>query len=226
MSAKKKNTNLYKDLLISILIIGLYFIWPYIVNSIVKFLNIDSSIVLYGNFTGNMIFTVIAIIVYRDTLKKDIKKFNKNIFKNIGFSLKWTLLALVLFLLINQILYFIFPNIEQENTNLILDMFKDNKTLLILNTLLYYSLVEEMVFKIPFKKFLKNKWLFILITGFINAFFTVYLSATSKLSLVFIISYTVLIGCFSYVYYKKDTIVSSMLSRMLYNLITIIVLMS
>ena len=105
-------------------------------------------------------------------------------------------------------------------------MFKDNKILLFINTFIFYSVVEELVFKFPFKKILSNKWLFIIITGFLNAFYTVYFTSTSKLSLVFIIPYTILLSCFSYVYYKKDNIIFPIMTRIIYNLITILVLLS
>ena len=131
-----------------------------------------------------------------------------------------------MFLVVNQIIYMLIPNINQENTNIILNMFKDNKILLFINTFIFYSVVEELVFKFPFKKILSNKWLFIIITGFLNAFYTVYFTSTSKLSLVFIIPYTILLSCFSYVYYKKDNIIFPIMTRIIYNLFTILVLLS
>lgn len=216
----------FRELTIYIIAMMLYFVWPYLTQFIINRVLVSDTNTIYLTFASNMVVSLIIIGIYKDELEGDLFKFNAHFFKNIFYVLKWSLLSLVMFLIINQIIYMLIPNINQENTNIILNMFKDNKILLFINTFIFYSIVEELVFKFPFKKMLSNKWLFIIITGFLNAFYTVYFTSTSKLSLVFTIPYTILLSCFSYVYYKKNNIIFPIMTRIIYNLITILVLLS
>ena len=216
----------FRDLMIYIIAMLLYFIWPYLTQFIINQVLVSNINTIYLTFASNMIISLIIIGIYKDELKGELLKFNEHFSKNILYVIKWALISLAMFLVVNQIIYMLIPNINQENTNIILNMFKDNKILLFINTFIFYSVVEELVFKFPFKKILSNKWLFIIITGFLNAFYTVYFTSTSKLSLVFIIPYTILLSCFSYVYYKKDNIIFPIMTRIIYNLITILVLLS
>lgn len=216
----------FRELMIYIIAMLLYFIWPYLTQFIINQVLVSNINTIYLTFASNMIISLIIIGIYKDELKGELLKFNEHFSKNILYVIKWALISLAMFLVVNQIIYMLIPNINQENTNIILNMFKDNKILLFINTFIFYSVVEELVFKFPFKKILSNKWLFIIITGFLNAFYTVYFTSTSKLSLVFIIPYTILLSCFSYVYYKKDNIIFPIMTRIIYNLITILVLLS
>lgn len=216
----------FRELMIYIIAMLLYFIWPYLTQFIINQVLVSNINTMYLTFASNMIISLIIIGIYKDELKGELLKFNEHFSKNILYVIKWSLISLAMFLVVNQIIYMLIPNINQENTNIILNMFKDNKILLFINTFIFYSVVEELVFKFPFKKILSNKWLFIIITGFLNAFYTVYFTSTSKLSLVFIIPYTILLSCFSYVYYKKDNIIFPIMTRIIYNLITILVLLS
>ncbi|MCI6002554.1 MAG: CPBP family glutamic-type intramembrane protease [Tenericutes bacterium] len=216
----------FRELMIYIIAMLLYFIWPYLTQFIINQVLVSNINTIYLTFASNMIISLIIIGIYKDELKGELLKFNEHFSKNILYVIKWSLISLAMFLVVNQIIYMLIPNINQENTNIILNMFKDNKILLFINTFIFYSVVEELVFKFPFKKILSNKWLFIIITGFLNAFYTVYFTSTSKLSLVFIIPYTILLSCFSYVYYKKDNIIFPIMTRIIYNLITILVLLS
>ena len=216
----------FRELMIYIIAMLLYFIWPYLTQFIINQVLVSNINTIYLTFASNMIISLIIIGIDKDELKGELLKFNEHFSKNILYVIKWSLISLAMFLVVNQIIYMLIPNINQENTNIILNMFKDNKILLFINTFIFYSVVEELVFKFPFKKILSNKWLFIIITGFLNAFYTVYFTSTSKLSLVFIIPYTILLSCFSYVYYKKDNIIFPIMTRIIYNLITILVLLS
>lgn len=216
----------FRELTIFIIAMLLYFVWPYFTQCIINRVLASGTNTIYLTFASNMIISLIIIGIYKDELKEDLSKFNAHFFKNTFYVLKWALISLTMFLIVNQIIYMLIPNINQENTNIILSMFKDNKILLFINTFIFYSVVEELVFKFPFKKMLSNKWLFIIITGFLNAFYTVYFTSTSNLSLILIIPYTILLSCFSYVYYKKDNIIFPIMTRIIYNLITILVLLS
>ena len=89
----------------------------------------------------------------------------------------------------------------------------------VLNALFYYPIIEEIVFKMSLKKIVTNKWEFIIITGFLNAFFQIVFSMNNMTDLIYIISYTIIISTFSYIYYKTDNIMYPIIFRICYNLI-------
>ena len=62
-------------------------------------------------------------------------------------------------------------------------------------------------------------YLLILITSFINVFFTIALTAENSLSYLGIIPLLALNSSFSYAYYKTNNITVSISMRILYNLI-------
>ena len=68
-----KKDDKIKEVLLNILILFLYFIWPYLSNIVISNDNIIVS------FISNMIISIIIIIFFRKKLKKDILKFNKQL---------------------------------------------------------------------------------------------------------------------------------------------------
>ena len=124
----------FRELTIYIIAMMLYFVWPYLTQFIINQVLVSDTNTIYLTFASNMIISLIIIGIYKDELEGDLFKFNAHFFKNIFYVIKWSLISLAMFLVVNQIIYMLIPNINQENTNIILNMFKDNKILLFINT--------------------------------------------------------------------------------------------
>lgn len=210
--------NNKKKTLVNILVICLYFIWPYFLSTFINLFDLSEIPYLYLSFGFNFLFLSVIIYIYRDILKKHINEFKKNLKRNLLESLKIFIIGLMIFFACNTLLYNL--NIPyNNNTSSMISIFKKIPLMFILNTLFYYPIIEEIVFKMSFKNIIKNKWYFIIITGLLNATFQIVFSITNFTDLIYILPYSVFFGALSYIYYKTDNIVYPILFRICYNLI-------
>lgn len=208
-----------KQILVNLLVICLYFIWPYFLNSITNLFDISETISLYISFSVNFIFLFIIIYIYRKILFDCYSNIeNKKIFP----SLKIFMLGLIVYASMNVIFNLI--NIPAlSNKDAMIEMFKKIPVMFILNTIFYYPIIEELVFKMSLKKIIKSKWNFVIITGLLNAFFQIVFSMTNATDLLYLLPYTIFFGSLSYIYYKTDNIMYPIILRMCYNLIPCII---
>ena len=216
--SKKKSPNKKRDALItSILIMFLYFIWPYLIEVVLGPLELKDNLSLCCTFIGNFILFIIIIYTYYKDFLNDFKdlKINK---KKLLIGLKAFIIGLVLYVGLNAILK-LGVNLEQDNTNAMLNVYSKIPVLFVFASVFYYPIIEEIVFKKTFKEFITNKWLFVVVTGFITAFFTLALSLNSITSLLYFIPIAVFSMTFSYIYYETDNILVAIFYRILYNVI-------
>ena len=214
--------NKKKKILINILVICLYFIWPYFLNSITNLFNLSEIPYLYVSFGVNFIFLFIIIYVYKDILRKYYSNLKRN-FKSIFIgSLKVFLFGLVSYILLNSLLDILnIPVLSNQNSMIV--MFEKIPVMFVLNTLFYYPIIEELIFKMSLKEVLKDKWCFVIITGLLNAFFQIVFSMTVWTDLLYLLPYTIFFGSLSYIYYKNDDVLLPIFLRICYNVIPCII---
>lgn len=208
--------------LVNILVICLYFLWPYLLNGIINLFNLSQNLTLYISFSVNFLFLFIIILIYKKTFQNYINKLNKNFKKNLFNSIKIFLIGLGIYILFNTV-YEIIGIPSLSNHNSMLSMFKKVPIMFILNTLFYYPVIEEIVFKMTLKDIIKNKWIFVIFTGLFITFFQVVFSINTTTDLLDILPNIALACSLSYIYYETDNIVYPILIRMCYNLIPCII---
>ena len=93
----------------------------------------------------------------------------------------------------------------------------------VLNTLFYYPIIEELIFKLSLKEVLKDMWSFVIITGLLNAFFQIVFSMTVWTDLLYLLPYAIFFGSLSYIYYKNDNVLLPIFLRICYNVIPCII---
>lgn len=214
--------NRKKKILINILVICLYFIWPYFLSSITNLFNLSDNINLFISCCVNFIFLFIIIYIYRDILNKYYNNLKKNFKSNIINSIMIFAIGLFLYILFNTLFSVLdVPVLSSQNSRI--EIFKKVPIMFVLNTLFYYPVIEEIVFKMSFKEILKNKWYFIIITGLLNAFFQIVFSMANITDLLYLLPYTIFFCSLSYIYYKTDNIMYPIIIRMCYNLIPCII---
>ena len=214
--------NKKKKILINILVICLYFIWPYFLNSITNLFNLSEIPYLYVSFGVNFIFLFIIIYVYKDILRKYYSNLKRN-FKSIFIgSLKVFLFGLVSYILLNTLLDILnIPVLSSQNSRI--EIFKKIPIMFVLNTLFYYPIIEELIFKLSLKEVLKDMWSFVIITGLLNAFFQIVFSMTVWTDLLYLLPYAIFFGSLSYIYYKNDNVLLPIFLRICYNVIPCII---
>ncbi len=217
----KKNEKSFRmtPLLKSLCVILLYFIWPYLINGIGGALHLEGNVFRYFGLIADFLLLLLIIMVYTPNLKKDIQNLQTGLKEKFIKGLKIFAIGFTLYLICNSLLLIILPDLENNNMNNLLSVFEGSKFLLFIMMVFYYPIVEEFVFKKTFRDVIENKWAFILITGLINAFFEVCLSATALLDIVNIIPTFIFYSTISYIYYETDNIFISTIFRVMYNLI-------
>lgn len=207
-----------KSILINILVICLYFLWPYFFNSITDLFNISQMTRLYVVYGFNFLFLFVIIYIYKDKLNKYYNKFKKKFKLNLWGSLKIFCFGLLTYVLI--ITLFDIINVPVlNNQNSMTELFKRIPIMFILNTLFYYPIIEELIFKMSFKDIFKNKWSFVIITGTFNALFQIVFSLGNITDLLYLLPYSIFFSTLSYIYYKTDNIMYPIMFRICYNLI-------
>ena len=213
-----------RNILINILVIILYFLWPYFLGSITNLFKFSQEVNLYISLLTNFIFLAVVIYIYRDKLGNYCNNYKKNFKVNFLNSLKIFLIGLGLYILFNTIINTLKVPILNTQTSLI-EMIKTIPVLFILNTLFYYPIIEELVFKMSLKEIIKNKWAFVIVTGLLNAFFQIVFSIGNTTDLLYLLPYTIFFASLSYIYYNTNNIIYPIIIRIVYNIIPCIIYM-
>ncbi len=214
---KKEVKMQFQSLIKSLCVVLLYFIWPYLTNAIVGKLNVSNNIAIFLNFIADFILLFIIVMLYLPSLQDNLKGLGKK--GQFQKGLKIFGIGFALYLISNFILCIVFPDLESNNLNNMLRAFEGNHFLLFLVMVFYYPVVEELVFKKTFRDVIESKWVFIILTGVVNATFEVLLSATVPLDIVNIVPVFIFYSTISYIYYETDNIFVSTFYRVVYNLL-------
>ena len=208
MEKNKENKNNLR----SIMIIILYFIFPYVMKFLsgVKWL----VVLLY------MLFALLILYLYRNTFKKDFKDIIENKKKYLSSILINVALIFVIMLITNALIGMLF-DIKQtsENDYSLLAMFKKSPIVLMLLTSLYYPVIEGVIFRKSVRDIIDNKWIFIIFSSVFYFFFNVAYTSLSFTSIITSLCYLFSMMLLSSYYYKTNNFTASVIVMMIYNLI-------
>lgn len=162
-------------------------------------------------FTSSLIF----LFIYKDKLKNDLKNIRNNLnTKNI--------IIIVLFLVLSFISNIILVNLlkqEASNQEIAVSVLTSFPLLGILAICLFGPFVEEIIYRLPYKK----NWLSIIISTIVFTF--VHISNFSLIQILFFIPYLFLSISFSFAYFKNENIILSTTTHILNNLISVVLLL-
>ena len=200
----------------------LYLLFPGIFISV--FHNIMNSNFMYSLFTilPYMILSIYYIIIY----KKDFMNYLKNFkLKYIKWILIIWIIGFILMILSNYIInYKILPNNISGNEELNRTLLFNHKFTYTLLLSIIIPFLEEISFRLEFKKNIKNKYVFLILTSLLFA--SMHLFTTTKvIELIYVIPYVILGFTFSFIYYKTDNIFSSIIAHMIHNTLIVIMLL-
>lgn len=208
MKKEEKNKNSLK----SIMIIILYFIFPYLM----KFL----SDIKWLTLLFYMLFVLLIIYLYKDTFKNDFKDLKENKKKYIK-SILINVVLIFAVMIITNALIVILLNINEtsENDYSLLTMFKKSPLALILLTSVYYPLVEGVIFRKSVRDIIDNKWTFIIFSSVFYFFFNIAYTSLSLNSIITSLCYLFSMMILSNYYYKSNNFTASVIVMMIYNFI-------
>lgn len=200
----------------------LYLLFPGIFISM--FHNIMNSNFAYSLFTilPYMILSIYYIIIY----KKDFIYYLKNFkLKYMKWILIIWIIGFILMILSNYIInYKILPNNISGNEELNRTLLFNHKFTYTLLLSIIIPFLEEISFRLEFKKNIKNKYVFLILTSLLFA--SMHLFTTTKvIELIYVIPYIILGFTFSFIYYKTNNIISSIIAHIIHNTLIVIMLL-
>jgi len=173
----------------------------------------------------DILFLCIIIWGYFDTIKKDFKLFFKDFFNNIEISFKYWLIGLIVMIISNAIILVITGGQIANNEESVRTLLDAVPFYMLFSVSIYAPITEELIFRKSFRDFIKNKWLYIIISGFVFGALHVVTSITSFTDLLYLIPYCSLGIAFSYTYYKTNNIFSTICMHSIHNTMAAILLL-
>lgn len=206
-----------KTSIISVIIIGIYFILPYIINNVES--KFPSSFGNYINIGLNILFLMILLFIYKKDIKEDFVKIKKDPKMYAKKLIIFLFLMILSVALINAIVISIFhiKNIA-GNEQTLYHLFKTYPLVTILLTIVYYPILEGIIFRKTIKNIITDKRLFIIVTCLLYFFFNIVYSPISFQNIVSSLYYIVLMFYMSKIYWDTDNFSISVILLMLYNI--------
>ena len=187
-------------------------------------------------FVASILIFILVLFVYFDKFKNDFIYAKKNI----GSVIRKIFLYFIIFMIIKYIVSFIsviicmilgydVNSITSVNQDMIESYVKTYPLLMTFSAAIFAPFYEEGIFRLGFKKAIKNKWLFIIISGSIFGLMHVFpleQGVTLAVGLIQSITYVTMGIVFSFIYYKTDNIYYTIGIHLLNNLISILVMIN
>lgn len=205
-----------------ILVIGFYYLYSYIIYLLLLLLNIDistmdDSLKVLALITMDIVPVFVLYYIYQKELKKEFVIFKDNFIKFTEENVKYWLLGLVLMSVSNYLITLLTKSEISNNEEIVRSMISVFPLYSIVSIVFIAPFVEEIVFRKTFKEAIKNKYLFIILSGIAFGLIHVISTYETLIDLLYIIPYGIFGSVFAYMYYKTNTIFSSMSMHFIHN---------
>ena len=206
-----------------ILVFVLYLLIPMIIGMFLPSLNNSNLLSVLVRFIIDV--GVIALFIY--LFKDDFKEYNKGLVKNpkkvIGVGLLFALFAFIAMPICNIILHVLNVSASDTNNDTINTLYVVIPLYMMFQTLIYSPIVEGITFRKVFKDAINNKWLFIIISGFVFGLYHIIYNMTSLSQILLMLPYFVVGMLYAGAYSKTDNIYSAFIATFVYNLAVFVI---
>lgn len=216
----KIGRGLFKEFLI----IFLYF-FSILILSLIFYNNKNEINYTLSNILIYLIVMILFLFIFRKEIIykwEDFKKEGKGYLKKTFiYYLIGLLIMIISFNIINR--FFKMPLNEINNRNELLNFPFSS----LLNILIFAPVIEELMTRVILKKEIKNKYLYILLSGLIFAFLHILNSLVNGISyeVLYLIPYGAIGIALSLIYYKTDNIWTSITFHSLHNLLCFLLIL-
>lgn len=156
--------------------------------------------------------------IYRKDLSKEIKEFfNKNLFNNLKYAFKYWFIGLSIMLISNYIILIITNGTLATNETDIRSLIDKSPIYMAFQVMLYAPFTEEIIFRKSIRNAINNKYIYILLSGFIFGGLHVITSLDSFIDLIYLIPYCSLGFVFALLYTKTNNIFSTITIHSFHN---------
>lgn len=206
-----------------ILVFVLYLLIPMIIGMFLPSLNNSNLLSVLVRFIIDV--GVIALFIY--LFKDDFKEYNKGLVKKpkkvIGVGLLFALFAFIAMPICNIILHVLNVSASDTNNDTINTLYGVIPLYMMFQTLIYSPIVEGITFRKVFKDAINNKWLFIIISGFVFGLYHIIYNMTSLSQILLMLPYFVVGMLYAGAYSKTDNIYSAFIATFVYNLAVFVI---
>ena len=212
----------------AVLVFIAYFAYNMVVNCFCEVLGIKDPIMI--SFIADILFSVVIIFFYRKEIYKSICDFRKDY----SFKKRFVIVVLgvlILFVLnilggiVSEMLFSDLYDVDQ-NTTMIYELANMSTIYTIFKTLIFASIVENIVFRVSIRELVRNNFAFIIVSSLIYALVNVMYSDFTLLTIVDMVQYFLISFTLSSIYVKyKDSICPVMMILFCYNMIPLAILL-
>lgn len=198
-----------------------YFIYEYILISAARSYNIDyfsmdkEHRVIFLTII-NIIYIIFLLAIYKYQIREDLDDFKKNRVKYFKKYFIYYVCGVLLMGLTNIIIQKVTNTSISGNEESVRILIKSFPLYMTFTTIIYAPFVEEIIFRKSIFNIVKNKYVFIILSGVI--FGVLHISDFSDINQVLLgIPYIIMGLDFAYIYYKTKNIFTTMSLHMLHN---------
>ena len=186
--------------------------------------NISGSTNVLLSAFSSCIMVFILFFIYRKSIREEAKHFFKNFWDCFDVGIvSWTV-GLVIMVASNILISTLFDAGVAGNEQSVQSMIASLPWIMVINAGILAPIVEEIVFRKSYEHLIKNKMIYVLVSGFIFGLAHVTGNINSWVDYLFIIPYGAL-GCsFAFSYVKTKSILTPIMFHMIHN--TVLVLIS
>lgn len=203
---------------------------PSFIIVLLSMTGIKDEVVL--TFLTELVYVLIIVFLYRHTLIKDFKSFDK---KNIKLMIKWWLIGWVIMIASNAIINFVIFKgeiaLNEEQNRAMLTTYP---VLGLILAGVLAPILEELTFRRGFRKISDNKYVFAIVSTVVFAFlhvvpgFVIGLDPLKLdwLQLLYLLPYGSLGFAFSWLYAKTDNIFANIYIHAFHNTLTMLMVLA
>lgn len=216
----KEEKIMKKDYISSIILIIVYFgqliFIPiiYLITNNVMFSQVSYELIILGT----------AIWAFMDRYKRDFKYLKSNFKSYVGCAFKyWGIMFLCMFVV--RFIQMTLGVVEESANQTALETLP--LLYLIPSALVFAPVVEEAIFRGTFRRFIKNDWVFIIVSGLaFGLLHTLLIEEGLYNIIVQSLSYATMGGVMAYAYTKTNNIYTSMMVHFIQNALGIIIIIT
>lgn len=188
----------------------------------INFSKIPKTPRIFCFFLNDLIYIIILLLIFKKDIKKGIQDLRKNFTNRAMISLTCWIIGCLLMVTSSFIISFILKQDVSTNESLVRQSIKIAPLYMLFTCSLVAPIFEELVFRKSLNGLIKNKWIFILVSGLGFGLLHVIGSYNTPLDFLYIIPYGSMGCAFAYLLTKTNNITLPIIIHMLHNTILVI----
>lgn len=182
----------------------------------------ELSKIIYS-FIFDLLFIMLLMFIYCKELISEFKSFfNKKIFDNIGLSIAYWIIGLIIMVVSNLIIAVITNGTLAANEEAVRDLIDKFPIYMAFQVAIYAPLTEEIIFRKSIREATNNKFIYVLASGLVFGGLHVISSVSSLIDLIYLVPYCSLGFVFALLYYRTNNIFSTITVHSIHNTLAIL----